>query len=70
MRRACPLVVSGLNGETEDDVRERVFDAAMNYVPKYGWSRRALAEGKETLNFFIITPVGGHLILKAKFSET
>ena len=36
-----------LNGETEDEVKERVFDVAMQYVPKYGWSRRAIAAGEK-----------------------
>ena len=45
-----------LNGETEDEVKERVFDAAMQYVPKYGWSRRAIAAGeKNTLKLLFLT---------------
>lgn len=34
-----------LNGDSEDDVRKRVFEASLHYVPKYGWSRRAIAAG-------------------------
>ena len=54
-----------LNGEMEDEVKEQVFDAAMHYVPKYGWSRRAIAAGEEIhiLNrFYNMVASGGSRI--------
>ena len=32
------------NGDT-DQMRRKVFEASLDYVPKYGWSRRAIAAG-------------------------
>ena len=33
------------NGDTEDQIRRKVFEASLDYVPKYGWSRRTIAAG-------------------------
>lgn len=59
-----------LNGDSEDDVRKRVFEASLHYVPKYGWSRRAIAAGYSYGFFFCtcrIKQMWNNCRIKARF---